>query len=300
MKALTLIATLASTVLLFASANDIMASRRDGGRSGSGFSENDRPSDNRGSRNVATRRDNGPSMNQGRPNQGPSMNQGRPNQGPNPGQGRPNQGPSMNQGRPNQGPRAGRNGEGPRRDFQAGPAAPRRDAPRSFGGPRQEARPMGGPVVAPRREVRPMDRPYREAPRRYAEPRPMRPMGPGPDHFVPVQRGPRPIYRPYIERGVRTFYVENNPYYFYNGIYYRYVPDYGYEEIMMPENVIVSDLPYGARRVYVNDIGYYEADGMWFQPIDGDYLIVERPRITTTVVVPVPRPHFSFHASFGF
>ena len=77
------------------------------------------------------------------------------------------------------------------------------------------------------------------------------------------------------------------------------MPSYGYQEIEIPQEVVVSDLPYGARRVYVNEVGYYEADGMWFQPIDDGYMIVERPVASVRVSVPVPRPHISFHASFS-
>ncbi len=66
----------------------------------------------------------------------------------------------------------------------------------------------------------------------------------------------------------------------------------------MPQDVVVTELPYGAAVTYVNNIGYYEADGMWFQPVEGGYLLVERP--VAKVTVAVPRPTVSFHASFGF
>ena len=112
--------------------------------------------------------------------------------------------------------------------------------------------------------------------------------------------GPRPVYHRYIDHRARIFYIDDTPYYSYGGVYYQYVPSYGYQEIEIPQEVVVSDLPYGARRVYVNEVGYYEADGMWFQPIDDGYMIVERPVASVRVSVPVPRPHISFHASFGF
>jgi hypothetical protein len=120
------------------------------------------------------------------------------------------------------------------------------------------------------------------------------------DHFAPRPYGPRPVYHRYIDHRARIFYIDDTPYYSYGGVYYQYVPSYGYQEIEIPQEVVVSDLPYGARRVYVNEVGYYEADGMWFQPIDDGYMIVERPVASVRVSVPVPRPHISFHASFGF
>ena len=65
----------------------------------------------------------------------------------------------------------------------------------------------------------------------------------------------------------------------------------------MPEGVIVADLPYGARHVYVNNLGYYEADGMWFQPVNAGYMIVSRP---VAAAVYLPLPTVTFSASFGF
>lgn len=127
------------------------------------------------------------------------------------------------------------------------------------------------------------------APRHYAAPA---------RTFCPRHYGPKPVYHHHIDRRARVFYIDEVPYYTYGGVYYRYVPSYGYEEIYMPEDVVVTDLPYGASRVYVNEIGYYEADGMWFQPVDGGYLLVEKP--VAHVTVAVPRPTISFHASFGF
>lgn len=118
--------------------------------------------------------------------------------------------------------------------------------------------------------------------------------------FAPVRRYEHPRYHRHIDRRARVFYIDNTPYYSYGGTYYRYVNGYGYEEIYMPTDVIVEEVPYGARYTVVNNIGYYEADGMWLQPVDGGYLIVEKPVVSAAVVVPIPRPTFSFHASFGF
>lgn len=119
-------------------------------------------------------------------------------------------------------------------------------------------------------------------------------------HFAPVVRhtGTKHVYHHKIDSRARVFYIDNSPYYTYNGIYYRYVPGYGYEEIFMPENIIVSDLPYGANRVYVNGYRYYEADGMWFQPVVGGFLIVAPPVRTSAVYV--AKPTYYYSATFGF
>ena len=131
------------------------------------------------------------------------------------------------------------------------------------------------------------------APRHYVEPH---------HHhahvFAPRPIRTTPVYHHHIDQRARVFYIDEVPYYTWGGVYYRYVPSYGYEEIVMPEGVVVTDLPYGASRVYVNEVGYYQADDMWFQPVTGGYLLVQKP--VAHVTVAVPRPTISFHASFGF
>ena len=131
------------------------------------------------------------------------------------------------------------------------------------------------------------------APRHYAAPHHHH------DHvFAPRPIRTTPVYHHHIDQRARVFYIDEVPYYTWGGVYYRYVPSYGYEEIVMPEGVVVTDLPYGASRVYVNEVGYYQADDMWFQPVTGGYLLVQKP--VAHVTVAVPRPTISFHASFGF
>ncbi|MCQ2206692.1 MAG: hypothetical protein MJZ02_00535 [Paludibacteraceae bacterium] len=136
------------------------------------------------------------------------------------------------------------------------------------------------------------------APRHYAAPAPHHHHS-GPRYAArPRHVGHAPVYHQHIDRRARVFYIDEVPYYSWGGVYYRYIPSYGYEEIYMPQDVVVTELPYGAAVTYVNNIGYYEADGMWFQPVEGGYLLVERP--VAKVTVAVPRPTVSFHASFGF
>ena len=49
------------------------------------------------------------------------------------------------------------------------------------------------------------------------------------------------------------FYIDNSPY-FADGAYYRYVPNYGYEEIAVPTDVVVYDfVPWGPRPIYQPD-----------------------------------------------
>lgn len=285
-----IIAIVAAGMLTLSGVDAVYAQRNGGGNRGGGA-----PS-------AAPRGGNNGGGQQG----GSSMRAGSNGGGGHRGDNRGGAAPQQNRGgRPggspmNAGPRGGNNG--PRmgaapRSGQGGPAmragnpgGPRRDAAPRGGAPMRAGNPGGPRMAAPRGGA-----PMRAGGPRYGAP------APGPRHFAPAPRHHgHPIYHPSLGARARVFYIDNTPYYTYGGTYYRYVNGYGYEEIIMPENVIVSDLPYGTREVVVNGITYYEADGMWLQPVDDGYLIVERPVVSAAVVVPVPRPHVSFHASFGF
>lgn len=101
-----------------------------------------------------------------------------------------------------------------------------------------------------------------------------------------------------IDSRARIFYIESKPYYCYNGVYYQFVSGKGYEEIEMPANVVVQDLPYGARRVYINGASYYNADGMWFQQVGNEFLIIKQPKADTEITDTVPSK--KYRASFGY
>lgn len=105
-------------------------------------------------------------------------------------------------------------------------------------------------------------------------------------------------YLPTIDHRARTFYIDNIPYYCYNGTYYHHVSGKGFEEIKTPQNLIFEDLPYGARRVSINGYNYYNADGMWFQPIEKGFLLVEQPQTSKAEYNVVPDT--TYRASFGF
>lgn len=147
------------------------------------------------------------------------------------------------------------------------------------------------------------------APMRSAGPG-MRAMGSRARMHAPVARfrggfgfAPRyadhPVYLHSINPLARLFYVGGNPYYTYGGVYYRYVPSYGYEEVIMPQEVIVAELPATAKQVYVDDVEYYTYNGIWYTPTTGGFVEVEDPTntiaevvepVTTTRVVTVARP----------
>ncbi len=116
--------------------------------------------------------------------------------------------------------------------------------------------------------------------------------------FAPQVKKTGHVYRQTIDSRARTFYIDGIAYYCNDGVYYRHVQGKGYEEIQMPENVVVQDLPYGARRTYVNGYSYYNADGMWFQPITNGFLIVGQPRTANAAYNPTPAK--TYKATFGY
>jgi hypothetical protein len=92
----------------------------------------------------------------------------------------------------------------------------------------------------------------------------------------------RPVYRsPYVYHhfgpafGIRLgilpvgyypFYLGPNPYYYYNGVYYRPYRDGGYEVTPPPLGAAVKHLPSGAKATVINGQKYYELGGTFYQP----------------------------------
>lgn len=105
-------------------------------------------------------------------------------------------------------------------------------------------------------------------------------------------------YKAKLSNYVHTFYIEKDTFYCDGGIYYQHIANKGYKKITMPKYVTVQELPYGARKTYVNGYSYYEADGMWFQPIKDRFLIVEKPMSDTFSHDTLPRN--THQATFGF
>lgn len=92
------------------------------------------------------------------------------------------------------------------------------------------------------------------------------------------------------------FYVGDVTYYYAGGTYYVYDPVYGYEVVGCPTNVFLPYLPAGSRMVTYRGTLYYEYDGMWMLPVEGQYMIVERP--VSRVSISIPMPSFRFYARF--
>jgi hypothetical protein len=59
--------------------------------------------------------------------------------------------------------------------------------------------------------------------------------------------------------------VGSDPYYFYNGIYYRKYDDRNYQVVDAPMGAQLSSLPEGAKSVKVNGEKFYELNGTYYK-----------------------------------
>lgn len=91
----------------------------------------------------------------------------------------------------------------------------------------------------------------------------------------------RPIYRsPYgyshfgpsfgfrlsiLPFGYYPFYLGINPYYYYQGVYYRPYTNGGYEVIAPPLGATIKHLPSGAKATVINGQKYYELGGTFYK-----------------------------------
>ena len=104
------------------------------------------------------------------------------------------------------------------------------------------------------------------------------------NNYQPYYRKPiyaRPYYRaPYsylhfgpsfgvrinvLPFGYYPFYIGRNPYYYYDGIYYRPYNNGGYEVVAPPLGAEVKHLPKGAKVTVIDGQKYYELGGTFYQ-----------------------------------
>ncbi|MBS1510662.1 MAG: hypothetical protein JST86_07480 [Bacteroidetes bacterium] len=65
--------------------------------------------------------------------------------------------------------------------------------------------------------------------------------------------------------GFYPFYVGPNPYYYYEGVYYRPYSSGGYEVVAPPLGAEVKHLPSGAKATVIDGVQYYELGGTFYQ-----------------------------------
>ncbi len=65
--------------------------------------------------------------------------------------------------------------------------------------------------------------------------------------------------------GYDPFFIGQNPYYYYDGIYYRPDNGGGYEVTQPPLGAIVKKLPSGAKPTVINGQSYYELGGTFYE-----------------------------------
>lgn len=67
--------------------------------------------------------------------------------------------------------------------------------------------------------------------------------------------------------GYRRVYVGPDPYYYYNGIYYRTNADRQYEVVAPPLGAEIDQLPPGAKVTVINGQKYYELGGTFYEEL---------------------------------
>ena len=88
--------------------------------------------------------------------------------------------------------------------------------------------------------------------------------------------------------GYDPFFIGNNPFYYYQGIYYRPYSSGGYEIVAPPLGATVKHLPAGAKATVINGQKYYELGGTFYQEeITGkdklEYVVVGTNGVINTI-----------------
>ena len=65
--------------------------------------------------------------------------------------------------------------------------------------------------------------------------------------------------------GYSPFFIGDNPFYYYQGIYYRPYINGGYQVVVPPLGAIVKHLPSGSKIIVINGEKYYELGGTFYQ-----------------------------------
>ncbi|MGC4101593.1 DUF6515 family protein [Ferruginibacter sp.] len=100
----------------------------------------------------------------------------------------------------------------------------------------------------------------------YARPYYSRPVYRAPYSYSYVHFGPAFGFRINIlPVGYYPFYIGANPYYYYDGVYYRPYSGGGYEVTAPPLGATVKHLPSGAKVTVIDGVKYYELGGTFYQ-----------------------------------
>jgi len=94
----------------------------------------------------------------------------------------------------------------------------------------------------------------------------------------------------YLPDGYFTVWVGGSRYYYYDGIYYRYVGYGDYVIVAPPAGAVVTAIPTDFQPVMINGMTYYVNDGIYYVYTRHGYQVVERPMVVTQPVVTVVAP----------
>lgn len=95
--------------------------------------------------------------------------------------------------------------------------------------------------------------------------------------------------------GYRTVYLGPNPYYYYDGIYYRPYAHNRYEVVDPPVGARIPELPAGAKAQVINGQKFYEYDGDYYREVITDngnilYEVVGKNAVLNTEDSPQDMP----------
>lgn len=76
--------------------------------------------------------------------------------------------------------------------------------------------------------------------------------------------------------GAFSFYLSGVPFFYHSGIYYRQYDD-EYVIVRAPIGARVRILPDSCSTIYSRGRSYYVCDEDYYEPVDGGYIVVERP-----------------------
>ena len=91
--------------------------------------------------------------------------------------------------------------------------------------------------------------------------------------------------RPALRPGYRQIYVQNQPYFYDDGIYYQQAGE-GYQEVYAPVGAVIPELPDGAIEIVAGDTVYYYAGGAFYVLQDGGFVIAPTPIGVTVPELP--------------
>jgi hypothetical protein len=102
-----------------------------------------------------------------------------------------------------------------------------------------------------------------------------------------------------LREGYARLLVNNQPYYYDDGIYYQQEGD-DYQEVYPPVGADIAQLPDGAVEIDAGNLTYYYAEGAFYVEQDGGYVVAPTPIGVTVPEVPPGAVQVSFNGGIAY